>query len=227
MLTLIEGLGSSHIIRDEAAKKLFPQIEPMDFRSAVHLALGRIRRDNVETSWSDALGIATGDVQPYKLIVAEGMFIETRQLLLDLSAEAVFRSYTGIGGERGWLYMDWAWGIRGWIDKAVGGVGLRRGRRHPDDIRVGESLDFWRVEEVDRGRLLRLRAEMKLPGRAWLQFESIPQDEKTLLTVTAYFAPRGFFGLVYWYAMWPFHRFIFDGLIRRLASRARILSRSS
>lgn len=227
VLPLIEGLGSSLIVRDEAAKKLFPQIKPMDFRTAVHLALGRIRRDNVETSWSDALGIATGDVQPYKLIVAEGMFIETRQLLLDLSAESVFRSYTGIGGERGWLFMDWAWGIRGWIDKAVGGVGLRRGRRHPDDIRVGESLDFWRVEEVDRGRLLRLRAEMKLPGRAWLQFESIPRDEKTLLTVTAYFAPRGFFGLVYWYAMWPFHKFIFDGLIRRLASRARILSRSS
>jgi len=226
VLPLIEGLRARIIVQDEAAKKLFPHIKPMDFRSAVHLALGRIQRDNVETSWSDALGIVTGDVQPYKLTVAQGMFIETRQLLLDLPAESVFRSYAGIGGERGWLYMDWAWGMRGWIDKAIGGVGLRRGRRHPDDIRVGESLDLWRVEEIEKDHLLRLRAEMKLPGRAWLQFESTPQDKKTLFTVTAYFAPRGFFGLVYWYAMWPFHKFIFDGLTRRLASRARVLSHS-
>ena len=226
VLPLIEGLRARIIVQDEAARKLFPHIKPMDFGSAVHLALGRIQRDNVETSWSDALGIVTGDVQPYKLTVAQGMFIETRQLLLDLPAESVFRSYAGIGGERGWLYMDWAWGLRGWIDKAVGGVGLRRGRRHPDDIRVGESLDLWRVEEIEKDHLLRLRAEMKLPGRAWLQFESTPQDEKTLFTVTAYFAPRGFFGWVYWYAMWPFHKFIFDGLTRRLASRARLLSHS-
>jgi hypothetical protein len=157
----------------------------------------------------------------------EGMFIETRQQLLDLSPEPVFRAFTGIGGERGWLYMDWAWGMRGWLDKAVGGVGLRRGRRHPDEVRAGESLDFWRVEEVEPNRCLRLRAEMKLPGKAWLQFESQPQDAKnakTLLVVTAYFAPYGLFGFLYWYAMWPFHKLIFDGLTRRIASRARVLA---
>ncbi len=110
------------------------------------------------------------------------------------------------------------------MDKAVGGVGLRRGRRHPDDIRAGESLDFWRVEEVQKDRLMRLRAEMKLPGKAWLQFESEPKDGKTLLTVTAYFAPHGLFGFLYWYAMWPFHKFIFDGLTRQVASRARVLA---
>jgi hypothetical protein len=109
-------------------------------------------------------------------------------------------------------------------------VGLRRGRRHPDEIRAGESLDFWRVEEVEKDHLLRLRAEMKLPGKAWLQFESKPppdgdrQDGKTLLVVTAYFAPYGLFGFLYWYAMWPFHKFIFDGLTRRIASRARVLA---
>ena len=121
-------------------------------------------RDNVETSWTDALVTVQGDVKPYQFVVEEGMFLERRQVLLDLSPEQVFRSYTGIGGERGWLYMDWAWGIRGWMDKAVGGVGLRRGRRHPDEIRAGESLDFWRVEEVERNRRMLLRAEMKLPG---------------------------------------------------------------
>jgi uncharacterized protein YbjT (DUF2867 family) len=224
VLPLIEGLRARLIVRDDAARKLFPQIKPLDFQTAVHLALGRIHRDNVETSWSDALVTVAGDVKPYHWVMEDGMFIETRQRLLDMAPEYVFRSYAGIGGERGWLYMDWAWGIRGWLDKAVGGVGLRRGRRHPDEIRAGESLDFWRVEEVEPNRLMRLRAEMKLPGKAWLQFESQPQDGKTLLNVTAYFAPYGLFGFLYWYAMWPFHKFIFDGLARQIASRARVLA---
>jgi len=224
VLPLIEGLRARLIVRDQAARKLFPQIKPLDFQTAVHLALGRIQRDNVETSWSDALVTVAGDVKPYQFVVEEGMYVEKRQLLLDLSSQDVFRSYMGIGGGRGWLYMDWAWGFRGWLDKAVGGVGLRRGRRHPDEIRAGESLDFWRVEEVQKNRLLRLRAEMKLPGKAWLQFESTPQGDQTLLTVTAYFAPYGLFGFLYWYAMWPFHKYIFDGLTRRVASRARVLA---
>jgi hypothetical protein len=232
VLPLIEGLRARLIVRDEAARKLFPQVNPIDFRTAVHLALGRIQRDNVETSWSDALVTTAGDIKPYQFRVEDGMFIETRQALLDLPPETVYRSYMGIGGERGWLYMDWAWGIRGWMDKAVGGVGLRRGRRHPDEVRVGEALDFWRVEEVQPNRLLRLRAEMKLPGKAWLEFKSDPspdgnrQGDKTLFTVTAYFASHGLFGFLYWYAMWIPHRFIFDGLTNRLASRARVLAHS-
>jgi uncharacterized protein YbjT (DUF2867 family) len=224
VLPLIEGLRARLIVRDQAAKKLFPQIKPIDFPTAVHLALGRILRDNVETSWSDALVTVAGDIKPYQFSVEEGMYVEKRQMLLNLSPRDVFRSYTGIGGERGWLYMDWSWAMRGWMDKAVGGVGLRRGRRHPDEVRAGESLDFWRVEEVKQDRLMRLRAEMKLPGKAWLQFESEPKDGKTLLTVTAYFAPHGLFGFLYWYAMWPFHKFIFDGLTRQVASRARVLA---
>jgi uncharacterized protein YbjT (DUF2867 family) len=224
VLPLIEGLRARLIVRDEIARKLFPHITPIDFQTAVHLALGRIQRDNVETSWTDALVTVAGNVKPYQFVVEEGMFVETRQLILDISAGDVFRSYMGIGGERGWLYMDWAWGMRGWLDKAMGGVGLRRGRRHPDEIRAGESLDFWRVEDVEKDRLLLLRAEMKLPGKAWLKFESQPQDGKTLLIVTAYFAPHGLFGFLYWYAMWPFHKLIFDGLTRRVASRARVLA---
>ncbi len=227
VLPLIEGLRSDLVVHDPAARKLFPGIHPLDFRTAVHLALGRIQRDNVETSWSDALVSETGDVKPYELKVEEGMFIERRGVILDVDRQKVFRAFTGIGGTRGWLYMDWAWGIRGWLDKLIGGVGLRRGRRHPDDIRAGEALDFWRVESVEPDHLLRLRAEMKLPGKAWLEFRSEPAEgEKTALTTTAYFAPRGLFGTLYWYAMWPFHKFIFDGLTRRIASRARVLEHS-
>ncbi len=227
VLPLIEGLRARLIVHDDVAKDLFPQIKPIDFQYAVRLALGRVLSDAVETSWSDALVNTAGDVKPYMFKVEEGMMLERRSLLLDLTADAVFRAYTGIGGTRGWLYMDWAWALRGWVDKALGGVGIRRGRRHPDDVRSGESLDFWRVETVEKDRLMRLRAEMKVPGKAWLQFESSPQkDGKTLLTETAYFAPRGFWGFVYWHAMWPFHAFLFDGLIRRLAARARMLARS-
>jgi uncharacterized protein YbjT (DUF2867 family) len=221
---LIEGLHAKLIVRDDAAKKLFPGIKPIDFQTAAHLALGRIQRDNVETSWSDALVTVLGDFKPYQFTEEEGMYIERRKILLDLNPDVVFRAYAGIGGERGWLYMNWAWALRGWMDKVIGGVGLRRGRRHPDEVHAGEALDFWRVEIVEKNAKMRLLAEMKVPGKAWLEFESQKQENKTLLIVTAYFAPHGLSGFLYWYAMWPFHAFIFDGLARRLASRARVLA---
>jgi len=185
------------------------------------LALGRVSNDTVETSWSDALVTVQGDARPYKLTTIEGMMLEQRNLLVNLPANQIFRAYTGLGGERGWLFMNWAWEIRGWIDKLFGGVGLRRGRRHPDEIWVGEALDFWRVEALEMERLIRLRAEMKVPGKAWLEFRSIPQsDGKTLLTQTAYFAPRGLLGLLYWYLLYPIHGFIFSGMIKKIAIRA-------
>ena len=227
VLPLIEGLRAELVVQDDLARELFPQIKPIDFQTATHLALRRIKIDKVETSWSDALVTTSGDVEPYTFTVEAGLMVERRQALLDLPQEAVFRAYTGLGGDRGWLYMDWAWEIRGWLDKLVGGVGLRRGRRHPDEIYVGESLDFWRVEALEPNRLMRLHAEMKVPGEAWLQFESLSQEDgKTLLKVDAYFDARGFGGLLYWYSMFPFHKFIFDGLTSRLASRARVLARS-
>ena len=225
VLPLIEGLRANLIVHDDEARRLFPDIQPLGFRQAVHEALGRVLSDVVETSWSDALVNSAGDTRPYEFAVEEGMMIERRSAVVDAPAGAVFRAYSGIGGQRGWLFMDWAWALRGWMDKAIGGVGIRRGRRHPDDIRSGESLDFWRVEAVERDHLMRLRAEMKVPGKAWLLFESttLPHGQ-TLLVQTAYYAPRGLFGFLYWYAMWPFHAFLFDGLIRRVSARARLLA---
>ena len=225
VLPLIEGLRAKLVVHDDLAKKLFPQIRPLDFQTATYLALRRIKIDKVETSWADALVTTAGDIKPYTFSVEEGLMIERRQIPVEVPSNAVFRAYTGLGGERGWLYMDWAWVVRGWLDKLVGGPGLRRGRRHPDEINVGEPLDFWRVEALEPDRLLRLRAEMKVPGNAWLQFESISQEDgKTLLVVNAYFDVHGVTGLLYWYAMFPFHKFIFDGLTSRLASRARVLA---
>jgi len=162
VLPLIDGLRAELVVNDDLAKKLFPQIKPLDFQTATYLALRRVKIDKVETSWSDALVTTAGDVKPYTFTVEEGLMIERRQLVVNLAPDAVFRAYTGLGGDRGWLYMDWAWEVRGWLDKLVGGVGLRRGRRHPDEIHAGESLDFWRVEAIEQNRLLRLRAEMKV-----------------------------------------------------------------
>jgi uncharacterized protein YbjT (DUF2867 family) len=228
VLPLIEGLNADSLVHNNLARQMFPEVQLLDFKTAVRLALGRIETHNVETSWSDALVTSAGDVRPYVFTMQEGMFVEQRQRLVELPPNTVFRSYIGIGGQRGWLYMDWAWGIRGWLDKLVGGVGLRRGRRDPDDIRTGEPLDFWRVELVRPGRQMRLQAEMKLPGKAWLEFKSDPQEDgQTLLTTTAYFDAHGLFGFLYWYAMWPFHKFIFDGLTRKIAERAVTLGREN
>jgi uncharacterized protein YbjT (DUF2867 family) len=225
VLPLIEGLHAESVVHDDLAQRLFPDIQPIGFRTAVHLALGRVAHDEVETSWADALVTSAGDVKPYELTEEEGMMIDRRQLLVDLPTEQLFRAYVGLGGQRGWLYLNWTWAIRGWFDKLVGGVGLRRGRRDPEWVRVGEALDFWRVEAVEPDHLLRLRAEMKVPGRAWLQFQSLPKaHQQTLLTQTAYFAPRGLAGFLYWYGLYPIHSFIFRGMIRKVAERARQLA---
>jgi uncharacterized protein YbjT (DUF2867 family) len=222
---LIEGLRNEVIVRDDSARPLFPRIQPMDYKTAVKLALDDLEASQVETAWSDALVTSQGDVSPVALTTQDGMIIESRRRLVKASAADVYRAFTGLGGERGWLYANWAWEIRGLMDRMVGGVGLRRGRRDPNDLRVGDALDFWRVEAVETDRLLRLRAEMKVPGEAWLQFEAAPQaDKQTQLTQTALFAPKGLSGFLYWYLLYPFHGLIFSGMIRNVARLAEKMS---
>ena len=214
---LIKGLGNEVIVRDALAIKLFPAIQPLDYETAVRLALLKMDARDVETAWADALTSSQGDKTPVTLINTEGMIIERRQRMVSASADAVYRSFARLGGTRGWLYMDWAWQLRGMIDRLFGGVGMRRGRRDPEALRVGDPLDFWRVEMVEPGRLIRLRAEMRVPGRAWLEFKSLPRSNgQTLLTQTAFFEPKGLFGLLYWYVLYPVHALIFSGLIRRI-----------
>ncbi|MEL7209156.1 MAG: DUF2867 domain-containing protein, partial [Actinomycetota bacterium] len=137
------------------------------------------------------------------------------------SAEELFDTVQGIGGDRGWYVANWLWWLRGVVDKAVGGVGLRRGRRNPDEVRVGDALDFWRVEAHDRPELLRLRAEMKLPGEAWLEWRVEPDGAGSRLRQRALFHPRGVWGRLYWYALVPFHAVIFKQLAERLAAAAQ------
>jgi len=208
-------------VHDDTAQRLFPAIVPMDYRTAVQRALARIGAHDVETAWSDALVSSQGDLSPVAMTNEEGMIREQRQLVVPASPAAVFRAFAGLGGARGWLYMDWAWELRGALDRLIGGVGLRRGRRDPDGVRVGDALDFWRVEAVEPGRLMRLRAEMKVPGKAWLEFQALSRDAgQTLLIQTAFFEPKGLSGLGYWYLLYPFHAFIFSGMIRAVGRRA-------
>ena len=218
---LIKGLGNEVIVRDPLALKLFPAIQPLDYAAAVRLALVKMEAREVETAWTDALTSSQGNNNPVTLSSGEGMIIERRQRTIPTTPDAVYRSFTRLGGVRGWLYMDWAWQLRGLADRFCGGVGMRRGRRDPEALRVGDPLDFWRVEQMEPGRLIRLRAEMRVPGRAWLEFKSHPQaDGQTLLTQTAFFEPKGLSGLLYWYALYPVHALIFSGLIRRIGEEA-------
>ncbi len=218
---LIEGLRNEVVVRDDTARRIFPDIEPMGYDAALRKALANLEAGQVETSWADGLASTYGDVRPVELSSDEGMQIERRQRLVAAPAEEVFAVFSGIGGRRGWFYANWLWRLRGVVDRLVGGPGFRRGRRHPDEVRVGDALDFWRVEAVESGRLLRLRAEMKAPGDAWLQFEALPRDAgQTLLTQTAFMAPKGLPGLVYWYVLYPFHGAIFGNMIRAIAERA-------
>lgn len=218
---LIQGLRNDVVVRDDSARHLFPQIQPMDYATAVKLALGNLETGRVETAWSDALSSSQGDTPALALTIQEGIIIERRQRVVKAPAEAVFRAFTRLGGANGWLCMNWAWQVRGAMDRCVGGVGLRRGRRSPEEIRVGDAIDFWRVEAVEPGRLLRLRAEMKVPGRAWLEFKAEPvEGARSRLTQAAFFAPRGLSGLLYWYLLYPIHAVVFSGMAARLARMA-------
>ena len=223
---LIEGLRNEVVVRDDTAQRLFPQIRPIAFEEAVRLALRNVEEGSVETRWSDALQTSAGDARPVAFEFREGMFLERRRVETRAAPDAVFRVFTGLGGARGWLYGDFLWRARGALDRLFGGVGLRRGRRDPGTVRVGDAVDFWRVEAVEAPGLLRLRAEMKVPGRAWLQFEANPREGGgTELVQTAFFGPRGLTGLLYWYALYPLHARMFSKMVQRIARRAEEASR--
>jgi len=218
---LVEGIVHSLTADTERARALFPEIEPMPYRNAVRLALLRIQEQAVETHWSGALGNAV----TYRMEDWEGMICEERTVWTPYSPEAVFRAFCSLGGDTGWLVWNWAWHLRGAIDKLLGGPGLRRGRRHPLEVLPGEAIDFWRVEQVVPNRLLRLRAEMKVPGKAWLEFEALCENEGTRLFQRAWFEPRGLAGVAYWYLLYPIHRVIFSQMAHAVATRAELFAK--
>lgn len=196
---------------------------PMGFRAAVELALQRSAALQVDTRWSDASlpGRSPADPLPSDPGWAGGsLLVDEATATSSASPSAVFETVAGIGGERGWYVTPFLWRLRGWLDKLVGGVGMRRGRRHPDRLWVGDAVDFWRVEAVEPDRLVRLRAEMRLPGEAWLEWQIEPDGTGSRLTQRASFYPRGLAGRAYWYSLIPFHALIFGRLAQRLATAA-------
>lgn len=218
---LVAGMVHPIVGDTTRAQAEFPDIHPISYRRAVELALTRIQERNVETRWTGALGLE----ETYELTDERGLNQEIRTMHTDLPPSAVFASFSGIGGERGWLTWEWAWEIRGLLDQLVGGPGLRRGRRDPQELLAGEALDFWRVEAVEPPNMLRLRAEMKVPGRAWLQWEALPEGSGTRLIQSAMFEPIGFFGALYWYSLFPIHKFIFSALMYAIEADAHLYAR--
>ena len=243
---LVKGTTRDLIADTAKARRLYPDIEPLPYLRAVELAVERTSDGAVETRWSGAAtaparATAAEDVECL-IEDREGVFRDQRTLTTPAAPKAVFAAVCRIGGVHGYHGWGWAWKLRGLMDAAIGGPGLRRGRRDPDRILEGEALDFWRVESLvapgeaaalsgkpgaGEPALLRLRAEMKVPGVAYLQWESEPcppgengQPGGTRIVQTALFEPKGFRGLLYWYAMLPAHGFIFPGMVRGVARTA-------
>ncbi|MET7373760.1 SDR family oxidoreductase [Micromonospora arida] len=193
------------------------------FDEAVALALAKVRDAQVETRWSTASGPdAPAEPLPSDPEWSGGTaYTDVRERAVDAPPAALWRVVEGVGGEHGWYSFPLAWSIRGWLDRLVGGVGLRRGRRDPHRLQVGEALDFWRVEEIVPGELLRLRAEMRLPGRAWLEMRVLPADDgRSRYQQRAVFLPRGLPGHAYWKSVAPFHAVVFGGMARNIARNA-------
>lgn len=213
---LIDSVRNETVVSSSSAARMFPSIRPRGMRAAISLAMRNEDQEFAETRWSDA----SSSLGRARLRADSGTgsrLVDTREAGTTGSPSDAFRVIERIGGPVGWYYGNWMWRLRGGVDLLFGGAGMRRGRRHPHLLRVGDALDFWRVEAVERDRLVRLRAEMKVPGRAWLQFEVSSGCTGSVIRQTAIFEPHGLGGLLYWYALLPVHRLIFGGMLRAIA----------
>jgi len=212
---LIESIVHSTVVRDDAALKAF-SIRPMGIEDALRHALANEDKQFAVTRWSDALS-SSGDVRTWGGVRFGARLVDSRTVHVAKPPADAFRTIERIGGKTGWYAWNWLWRLRGFLDLLVGGVGMRRGRPASETLRVGDTVDFWRVEVFEPNRRLRLVAEMKLPGRAWLEFEVTGEGPSSTIRQTAMFDPVGLFGLVYWYAMYPVHQLVFGGMLRRIA----------
>ncbi len=234
---LVDSLRNPTVVRDHSAEKEFA-IRTRSLPAAIGRAMQNEDQEIAETRWSDALS-SSGKPHSWGGVRFGSRIVDSRSLTVPVTAEHGFRPIERIGGKTGWYYGNWLWHVRGFLDLLVGGVGVRRGRPDPEHLRVGDALEFWRVEEIEPQRRVRLQAEMKVPGRAWLEFEVRPMTaaaashtpaadgdqapaagEACEIRQTAIFDPRGLLGLAYWYALYPLHELVFAGMLRGIGRAA-------
>jgi uncharacterized protein YbjT (DUF2867 family) len=217
--SLMEGLKNEVVCKDDSIKQFIP-FETLSYREAIQRALLREEQDKVYTRWSDAypkdhsLAIKLNELGriPY--------YTATYSILSGKSAPALFKSICRIGGKEGWFQNNWLWWLRGMIDRLLMGVGSARGRRSNTTLKINDVIDFWRVEDIKSDKRLLLRAEMKLPGRGWLEFKIVPENGKNNFSITAYYDTDTMFGMLYWYSFLPFHNIIFNDLIKQIEKRS-------
>jgi uncharacterized protein YbjT (DUF2867 family) len=216
---LMESLRNDVVCQGSGIRSFLP-FKTMPFDDAIRAAMVRSEQDTVETRWSDAYPPGHEVVPQLDELPERPRFIASYSMVSEKPAEALFLSFCRVGGRNGWFRNNWMWRIRGMIDRMLMGVGNIRGRKHHSFVELGEVIDFWRVEDLSQNQRLLLRAEMKIPGQAWLEFKIVPAATHRGLVVSAYFAPRGFLGSFYWYVFLPFHRIIFKDLIQQIDTRA-------
>ncbi|MBN2244941.1 MAG: SDR family oxidoreductase [Candidatus Aminicenantes bacterium] len=214
--SLVEGLKSETIFQNENAKIYFPQVIPIPYERSFSDALEEIEKKQVISRWCDSSAQETCDAIDQDNIGNAVYLDKISQDLKGISEDKVFHSILALGGKNGWLKYDWLWQLRGFLDKILGGPGLHRGRRDPASLRIGDSLDFWKVADLEENKRLLLSNQMKVPGKAWLEFTL----ENNQLIQTAYFLPKGLWGRIYWWSTKPFHSFIFPAMARAIIQRA-------
>ena len=201
---LIESMRNPTVIHETSALDTF-EIRPRGLQQAVAQALVNEDQELAETCWSDAIS-SSGQQRSWGGVRFGNRIVDSRDVHVAVPPPQAFAPIRRIGGRRGWYCANFLWTVRGWLDLLVGGVGLRRGRRNPEELEVGDTLDWWRVEQYQPDRLLRIAAEMKVPGRAWLEFEVTPEEDgSSTIRQTAIFDPVGLGGILYWYALYPLH----------------------
>jgi uncharacterized protein YbjT (DUF2867 family) len=214
---LIEGLRSEVIVKDNSARNLFPDIEPVDYSPAVARALSQLGPDHFKTNRADT---ADAGRSACRTEIHDGMIVEIRQKKVHSKPAQVYKAFTELGGSDGWP-CNLAWRLRAAIDRILGGIGMRRDKPEDGGISLGDTIDFFRVVKIEPDRMISLKAEMKLPGDGWLQFEAIEAGPNlTTLVQTVFFAPKGLLGIIYWYLLYPIHKLIFTRMINRLAVKA-------
>ena len=222
---LVDSLRNPTLVSSDKAREDFTVV-PMNVEESIARALIHEDKEFAETRWSDAFS-SGGENKGWGGVRLGSRLVDSRTREVSLNSAHAFAPIRRIGGDVGWYYGTWLWKIRGFLDLLVGGVGVRRGRRDPNNLRVGDTVDFWRVEEVIENKVLRLAAEMKVPGRAWLEFEVTELEDGCTVRQTAIFDPVGLWGILYWYSLFPLHEFVFGGMLRNICKDALRISEES